>query len=192
MARLGLPGEGTGTIARATLRAIESLRPNALLILAGTNDATAAALQGPSARRASLNNAISSLERISSVAKEGGTGARLIATIPGPDTGHAIRSIVLRGRDVANMRFLTQAIRKRAAGWDVDIFDAQRMLADGMGRIRPRYARDALHWTPMAYRQLERELWPRLQGPRCGANGSSDPGPGNGGGFAIARSFNTP
>lgn len=168
VARLAFPGEAAGNIASAVIRALPRLDPDALVVLAGTNDATASAFQTAPGARATIASAEGSIAEIFAAARRLQIAVRVVMTIPPPARTGLVRTLLTRGRDRKAMQSLSRAIRDMAPAWGADVLDAEAILA-GTGRnVAPELARDALHWTPQAYRLLEQELWPMLAQQRCG------------------------
>lgn len=164
VARLGFPGEAAVNIAAAAPAAIRSARPDAVLIAAGTNDASAAALQR-SGREATLLRAAAAIDEMIVSARRAEVGRVVVATIAPPRSPGLWRRLVYGDRQAAAQHALSARIAALASVRGVRILDAAALALDARGRVDPRLRADALHWSPAGYEVLSAALWDRL--PTC-------------------------
>jgi lysophospholipase L1-like esterase len=176
VARTGLPGEAAVNIAAAAPAAIRASAPDAVLIAAGTNDASAAALQG-SGREATLEHAAMAIERMIRSARSAGAGRVLVTTLVPPRSPELWRRLIYSDRQAAALGSLSDRIAKRVPVPGAELFDAAALARDATGAFRPELRADALHWSPAGYEILDAALWhrlgacpePRAQRPRTAA-----------------------
>lgn len=164
VARLGFPGEAAVNIAAAAPAAIRSIEPDAVLIAAGTNDASAAALQR-SGRDATLVRAAAAVDRLILSARGAGIGWIIVATLAPPRSPELWRKLIYGDRQAAAQRALSARIEILASARGARILDAAALALDEGGRVDSRLRADALHWSPAGYEVLSRALWDRL--PDC-------------------------
>lgn len=164
VARLGFPGEAAVNIAGTAPAAIREIAPDAVLIAAGTNDASAAALQG-SGRDRTLDRAADAVERIILAARHGGVEDVVVAALVPPRFPELRRRLVYGERQGAMLSALSRRIVARAKAHKADVLDADALARDARGRFRPELRADALHWSPAGYEVLSEALWDRL--PDC-------------------------
>lgn len=164
MVRLGFPGEAAVNIAAAAPAAIASAAPDAVLIAAGTNDASAAALQR-NGRDATLARAAAAVEQMAVTAQRAGVGQVVVATIAPPRSPEPWRRLIYGDRQAAAQRELSARIAASAATQGAQVLDAAALALDPKGRVDPALRADALHWSPAGYEALSKALWDRL--PDC-------------------------
>lgn len=161
IARLGFPGEAAVNIAAAAPAAIAASKPDALLIAAGTNDASAAALQG-SAREATLERAAAAVGRMIETARGAGVDRVFVTTLVQPRSPELLRRLIYGDRQSAAFKALSGRIVEDAQRSRAEVFDAQALARDRKGAFRPELRADALHWSPAGYEVLSAALWERL------------------------------
>lgn len=164
VARLGFPGEAAGNIAAAAPAALRSVKPDAMMFAAGTNDASAAALQA-SGRPATFAKAVAAIERAIRSGREAGVEHIVVATIAPPRDPELWRRLIYGDRLAEAQRALSARISTLAAAKDAGVLDAARLALDARGEVDPRLHTDALHWSPAGYEILSTALWDLL--PDC-------------------------
>lgn len=160
-ARLGFAGEAAVNIAAAAPAAIAASAPDALLIAAGTNDASAAALQWRG-RESTLDRAAEAVERMIASARSAGVQQVLVTTLVPPRSPELWRWLVYGARQAAATTALSRRIVRTAQGSGAEIFDANAIARDAKGAFRPDLRADALHWSPAGYEVLNAALRERL------------------------------
>lgn len=161
VARLGFPGEAAVNIAAAAPAAIAASLPEALLIAAGTNDASAAALQG-NGREATLERAAEAVEGMIASARSAAVNRVLVTTLVPPRSPELSRRLIYGARQAVTLAALSKRIVKRAKRNGVEVLDADALARDANGAFRPELRADALHWSPADYDVLSSALWERL------------------------------
>ena len=161
VARAGFPGEAAGNIAAAMPAAVRASAPDAVLIAAGTNDASAAALlwEGSSDQ---LDRSAAALERMVAVAHDGGARQVLVMTLVPPRSPQLWRRLIYGERQAGALTGLSQRIVAAAAKSGAEVLDANALARDAKGAFRPELRADALHWSPAGYEVLSAALWERL------------------------------
>lgn len=157
--KFGFPGESAVNIASVMPVALRSSAPDAVLIAAGTNDASAGALQGEDERAATLDRATRAIERMIADAKKGGARRVLVATLVPPRLPGLWRRVIYGQRQASALDGLSKDIATRAIETGADIFDANTLARDQTGKFRPELRSDALHWSPAGYDILSATLW---------------------------------
>ncbi len=166
-ARLGFPGAGAVNIGARIKGALAATRPDAVLIAAGTNDASAAALQwGGSVRTvAAAASAIDDAIRAAAAA-----GARQIIVIPPapPHDPPPWRWLVYGSRQAEAAAMLARAIAMTAQARGALVLDAGAIGEDLPERERGALHADAVHLSPAGYRHLDKNLSALLRGACAG------------------------
>lgn len=161
VARLGFPGEAAVNIALAAPGAIRSSAPDAVMIAAGTNDASAAALRG-SGRAATLDRAARAVGNMIESARSEGVDHVMVMTLVPPRSPDMARRLIYGERQAATLTALSKRIVTAAEGSGAEILDANALARDANGAFRPELRADALHWSPAGYEVLSAALWERL------------------------------
>lgn len=161
VARLGFPGEAAVNIATAAPAAIRGAAPDAVLIAAGTNDASAAALQR-NGREATLDRAAGAVARMAGSARAAGVNQVFVTTLVPPRYPELARRLIYGDRHRVIMAALSRRIVERAKRSGGEFFDADALARDARGDFRPELRADALHWSAEGYETLSAALWDRL------------------------------
>lgn len=156
--QLGFPGEAAVNIAATFPGALGKSAPDAVLIAAGTNDASAAALQGDG-REAALDRAARAVERMIADARAAGAKRVIVATLVPPRHPELWRRLIYGSRQAAALTNLSNRIAARAKSGGAEIFDANALARDATGAFRRELRADALHWSSTGYDLLSKVLW---------------------------------
>lgn len=166
-ARLGFPGAGAVNIGARSEGALAATRPDAVLIAAGTNDASAAALQWRGSQRtvAAAASAIDDAIRAAAAA-----GARRIIVIPpaAPHDPPPWRWLIYGSRQTEAAAVLARAIATTAQARGALVLDAGAIGGHLPERERGALHADAVHLSPAGYRHLDRHLAALLRGACAG------------------------
>lgn len=163
IARLGFPGEAATNIADVASSAIREVAPDAVLLAAGTNDASAAALQW-SGRDRTLDRAADAVARMIVSARTAGANPVIVMTLVPPRDPALWRRPIYGARQAATLTALSGRIAESARSSKAEVLDADALARDARGRFRPELRADALHWSPRGYELLSAALWHRLAG----------------------------
>lgn len=151
----GHPGETAAALAPRLAALIARRRPQAVLLLAGTNDARAAALMP---WRDASAQAAAALAAMAAAARAVGARvvvARLAAPGPNPWWRHLL---VGRAQGRAMQRIEARLRLPPGTAW----LDVPALLAGPDRQIDPRYRRDHLHFNAAGYARLAAGLAPLL------------------------------
>lgn len=156
--QLGFPGEAAVNIATVLPEALRRSAPDAVLIAAGTNDASAAALQ-VDGRPATLERAARAVERMIADARAAGAKRVMVATLSPPRDPELWRRLIYGRRQGAALGSLSDRLVASARKRGADIFDVDALARDSRGVLRPELRADALHWSSAGYKVLDAALW---------------------------------
>ena len=152
----GMPGATASTIAEQAPAIIAATRPDALLVMAGTNDARAAALWPWGSAIIQARAALAGIARTGQAA-----GARVIIADllpPGPQPWW--RAVLIGERQAKAMADIMSEIPLPEG---VTLLKTNGILAEG-GKIGPTMRSDHLHLSAAGYARLAAALPPLLQG----------------------------
>ena len=163
IARLGFSGESAVNIARFNPATTSEFIPDALLIAAGSNDASAAALLGGE-RVATLDRAADAVDHMILTARAAGVKQIVVMTLVLPRSPKPWSDLVYGRHQEEMLSALSTRIEGQARARGAVVLDSDALARNAQGRFRPELRADALHWSAAGYDVLAAALWDRLEG----------------------------
>lgn len=169
--KLGLPGATSGNIDAATRERVVALVPQALVIQAGYNDASAIAYLAAGERDAALRRTVTRILGLATRAVAAGTECVIVSTVP-PSIRPEWWRVLLKRRvaDALTLelnRRLVAAVKQASdSAGTIALLDLDAGFRDAQGKLRAEYRSDASHWSRSGYLQATRMVRDALNGCR--------------------------
>jgi lysophospholipase L1-like esterase len=157
--RLGFPGDTAANIAPSVADQIKSAAAGIVVIQAGGNDAVAAVVQRGDERAATLRHAAEAVIAMGEAARRVGASQIIVFTVVPAIKPELWKRALLGSAPTRLVLEVGEKIAEEARQRGMMILDANRLFRDSHGRLMTEYRTDSTHWSPAAYRLLDRELW---------------------------------
>ena len=157
--KLGFSGETAANIEPSVRAQIAEAKPTVVVVQAGANDATAAVFQGESERRRTIERAAAAVIATAEDARRAGASQVFVLTIAPPNGLELWKRALMSSTQTDVIGAISDRIVREAGDLGLTTLDANRLLRDGEGRLRPEFRRDGMHWSEAAYRALDAALW---------------------------------
>lgn len=151
----GIGGQTTEQILGRFDQYLAALKPRIVLVEAGVNDLKTIPLF-PDREAAIIARCEANLRQI--VERSRQLGAHVVITTVFPVGNYSLeRSLVWSDRVPLAIQRVNEFIRSLESG-GVTVFDADKVLADQSGKLRPEFSADLLHLSPTGYAALNQGL----------------------------------
>lgn len=157
VAKVGLAGATAGGFGGQAADLISSLRPTAVIVQIGINDATAGALQPALERAKTLERATLQLRGVADAARRAGSAA-YIMTVPAAIGAPVWQQFWLEPQRGQFVKQLNARIRRLPHAIPVGVFDADLLLRDRHRDLDASYRDGPTHWNAKAYRRLNETM----------------------------------
>jgi lysophospholipase L1-like esterase len=166
--KLGYPGQTTANILRAGLKEVNRTRPHAVILLLGGNDAVAASFMRGERRDAQVRASLKVFDSFVGEVRRRGTRAIMIMTIVPSIKPPWWKRLLLGSAPTELSHTINLGLKALAARRGALMLHPADVLLTERGTLRPGYRRDDAHWTPAAYRALDRQVLEALSSARIG------------------------
>jgi hypothetical protein len=150
---VGFPGATAISIAAVAPAIYARVRPHTVVVQAGFNDASAAALAFGKERDAIVASAARAIVKMAIDARTSGAERVIVMTVVPAIRPELSRRLLYGSRHDAAIAALNDRIGHIVMP-GVVVLQVEPLLRDKSGHLDPKYRADAAHWTAVAYRRI--------------------------------------